>query len=76
MGRDVVRHNKSDGERDAQGEEKTNGPVSNKDDQSHNKPEGSISRNVQRVEAISVVHDAGTSHGGVEQPTITQAEQQ
>ena len=44
------------------------------DDQNHNEPEGSVGRNVQRMEASSIECEAGTSHSGVEQPTITQAE--
>jgi hypothetical protein len=45
-----------------------------RDGQSHNEPEGSIGRNVQRLEASSVEREAGASHSEVEQPPITQAE--
>jgi hypothetical protein len=45
-----------------------------RDDQSHNEPESSIGRNVQRLEASSVEYEAGASHSEVEQPPITQAE--
>jgi hypothetical protein len=76
MGRDVVRHNKSDGERDAHGGEENNGPVVIVNDRSHNEPEGSISNIVPRVEATSVASEAGTLHSRVEQSMTTQAERQ
>jgi hypothetical protein len=41
---------------------------------SHDEPEGSIGRNVQRVDASSLKCKAGNLHSGVEQLTITQAE--
>jgi hypothetical protein len=75
LGRDPARHSTPARERDALVGEENAGPVFNKDDQSHNEPaDGSISRNVQRVEASRVECEAGTLHGEVEQPTATQAE--
>jgi hypothetical protein len=65
---------KPDGDNDAHGGEENAGPVINNGSQGHNASEGSIGRNVQRVEARSVKCEAGTSHSGVEQLSITQAE--
>jgi hypothetical protein len=67
-------HSKPDGDIDANGGEENAGLVFDNNAQSHNEPDGSIGRNVQWVEAGSVECEAGTSHGGKEQPTITQAE--
>jgi hypothetical protein len=74
MARDAARIRKPNGEIDAQGGENTAGLVFDSGGLSHNKPEGSIGRDVQRVEASSVECEAGTTHSRVEQPTITQAE--
>jgi hypothetical protein len=74
VGMGAARHSRFDREIDAhRGEE--NAGVFKEDDQRHNELRGSISRNVQRVEASSVECEAGTSHSGIEQPpTTTQAE--
>ena len=64
MTRDAALH--TDGEINAYGGGDNNG-------RSHNEPEGSIGRNVQPVEAGSIECEASTSHGEVEQTTITQA---
>jgi hypothetical protein len=77
MGRDAARHSKVDREIDTHRGEENVDPVFNKDDENHNEPEGSISRDVQLVEASIVEREAGASHSGVEQPpTTTQAERQ
>jgi hypothetical protein len=59
---------------DAHGGEENAVPVSDNSGQGHNEPEGSIGRNMQRVEDSSVESEAGTLHKGAEQPTTTQAE--
>jgi hypothetical protein len=75
IGTDSARHTKTDREIETHCGEENAGPVINKDEQRHNEPESSISRNVQRVEASIVECEAGTLHSGVEQPpTTTQVE--
>jgi hypothetical protein len=75
MGRDVPCHNKPDGEVDAHDGEESAGLLFNNAGRSHNEPEMSIGRDVQRVEDSSVACEAGTCpHSGVQQPTATQAE--
>jgi hypothetical protein len=75
MARNSAHHSKPDGEMDAHGGEENAVPMGfDNDGQGHNEPEGSIGRNVQRVEASSAECETGTSHSGVKEPTSTQAE--
>jgi len=74
MARDAARHSKPDGDIDAHGGEESANLVFDNNGLSHNAPEGSIVRNVQRVEAVGIKCEANALHSGVEQPTITQAE--
>ena len=74
MARDTALHSKSDGDIDAHGGEESANLVFDNNGLSHNAPEGSIVRNMQRVEAVGIKCEANALHSGVEQPTITQAE--
>jgi hypothetical protein len=74
MAHDAALLRKPNGEINAHGREENAGLVFDNDCRSHNEPEGSIGRIVQRVDASSLKCKAGNLHSGVEQLTITQAE--
>jgi ankyrin repeat protein len=74
MARDAAHHSKPDADFDVHVGEENAGIVFDNDSQNHNVPEGSIGRNIQRVEAYSVECEAGTLRSGVEQPTSTPTE--
>jgi hypothetical protein len=77
MARDTAHHSKPDKDINAHGGEENAGLVFYNDSLRHNEPEGSIAINMQQVEAaVSVELQAGASHSGIEQSTITQAERQ
>jgi hypothetical protein len=74
MAQGVAFHSKTDGDTNAHNGEEHAGLDFDNDGLIHNEPEGSIDRNVQRVEVNSIECEASTLCSRVEQPTVTQAD--